>query len=83
MMKRRTFLLFGWSALALLPVLGCNNSNETNVQWFLSDQEIMRVGKSYHEKSFRALDNDTLVVNGWIITTVEAEVCKETYLSRA
>ena len=69
---------------AFLPFLSCSVSNtEANVQWFLSEEELLKIGKAYHLKSLRILDKNTLAVSGWIITTAEAKTCEKIYLGRA
>ncbi len=71
-------------SLVYLPVLGCvSKENDTDVGWFLSQTEVMAVGRSYHQNLFLSLDNDTVLINGWILTLAEAEVCKKIYLESA
>ncbi len=84
MITRRTFTGLCSLSLVFLPVWGCvTDEDETDVTWFLSETEIMAVGKAYAQKSFSFIDNDTLVAGGWVITLAEAEVCKKKYLKSA
>ena len=84
MITRRTFLGFGKLSLFFLPVLGCLTvENDTDVSWFLSETEAMAVGQSYYQNSFSSLDNNTLLINGWVLKVADAEVCKKKYIEYA
>ena len=84
MITRREFINFCQLSLVLIPVLGCSSQElDTDVTWFLSEQEIMGIGKSYSSKVFSTLDDHSVLLNGWVITLAEAEVCKKKYLERA
>lgn len=84
MITRRAFVGFATSSLVFLPVLGClSTEDDIDVSWFLSETEIMAVGQTYYQKAFSSIDESTLLINGWILTAAEAEVCKKKYIERA
>lgn len=84
MITRREFISFCQLSLVSLPLLGClTEEHDTDVTWFLSEREIIGIGKSYSSKVFSPLDDHTVLINGWVITLAEAEICKKKYLERA
>ena len=84
MISRREFIGFCKLSFVVLPVLAClTEENDTDVTWFLSETEIMLIGKFYAQNSFSSIDNETLLINGWVLTLAESEVCKKKYLAHA
>ena len=84
MITRRTFIRIGALSLILSPVIGCTSDTKNpDLSWFLSEQELMRIGKAYATDLFTEIDSQTLLVMGWVLPLAEAECCKQHYLARA
>ncbi len=82
--SRRAFINFCSFSLVITPFLGCFAERKgTDVSWFLSKQDIMEIGKSYSSNSFTTIDAEIVLINGWILTRTEAEVCKKKFLESA
>lgn len=82
--SRRAFINFCGFFLVFTPFLGCfAEGKETDVIWFLSEQDIMGIGKSYSSNSFTTIDAEIVLINGWVLTLAEAEICKKKFLESA